>query len=237
MNFAEFNEMVSVSWVDMCRQVYEEHGESIRIKKGKTVAKNLPRIFEATLRISNQHGFQAMSMRELSKETGLSMGALYAYFSSKEELLELLQKAGRNMTTMILRQCLEPVEGASEKLRMAIESHLFLSEAMQQWFYFSYMEAKHLGPDEKDKAIAGELMTENVIADIIRQGCAQGVFVDTDAQLLAACTKALMQDWYVKRWKYAKRAISVDQYARFVIRMVEGCCLADPERLLHSQRG
>ncbi|ADK85072.1 transcriptional regulator, TetR family [Desulfarculus baarsii DSM 2075] len=230
MNFAEFNEMVSVSWVDMCQRVYEEHGESIRIKKGKTVAKNLPRIFEATLRISNQHGFQAMSMRALSRETGLSMGALYAYFSSKEELLELLQRAGRSMTMMILGQCLEKVEGARERLRVAIEAHLFLSEAMQQWFYFSYMEAKHLGPEEKDKAMAGELQTENMVAEIIRAGQAEGVFIATDAQLLAACGKALMQDWYVKRWKYAKRGVSVDQYARFVIEMVEAYCLAPAGR-------
>lgn len=230
MNFAEFNEMVHVSWKDLCQRVYEEHGDSIRIKKGKTVAKNLPRIFEAAMRISNQCGFQAMSMRTLSRETGLSMGALYAYFSSKDDLLALLQEAGRTVSSNILIQCLEVVEGPVERLRIAIKSHIFLSEAMQPWFYFSYMEAKNLSDEEKDKAVSGELFTESIIADIIKQGQEQGVFLKLDAQLMASATKAMMQDWYVKRWKYAKRGISVDDYADFVIGIIEARCLA-PEQL------
>lgn len=237
MKFAEFNEMVHVSWKDLCQKIYEEHGESIRIKKGKTVAKNLPRIFEAAMRISNQCGFQAMSMRTLSRETGLSMGALYAYFSSKDELLALLQEAGRTVTSSILIQCLDTVEGSASRLRMAIKSHIFLSEAMQPWFYFSYMEAKNLSEDEKEKAVTGELFTESIIADIIKQGQDQGVFLDVDAQLMASVTKAMLQDWYVKRWKYAKRGINVDQYADFVIGVVESACLAPENMAVQHKRG
>jgi hypothetical protein len=31
----------------------------------------------------------------------------------------------------------------------------------------------------------------------------------------------MLQDWYLKRWKYARRQISVDDYAEFLIRFVE----------------
>ena len=39
-------------------------------------------------------GFQAMTLRSLSRESGLSMGALYNYFSSKEDLLKIIHSYG-----------------------------------------------------------------------------------------------------------------------------------------------
>jgi len=42
-----------------------------------------------------------------------------------------------------------------------------------------------------------------------------------DPQLTASVIKAMVQDWYLKRSKYASRKISVDQYARFILQFVE----------------
>ena len=167
-----------------------------------------------------------MSMRDLSKEAGLSMGALYAYFSSKEGLLEIIQRQGRAITQRILEESVEAENGSVARLRTAIRTHIYLSEIMQPWFYFSYMETKNLGKEESKKAIASELFTEQVIADILRQGQDEGVFVPRDHQLTASVIKAMLQDWYLKRWKYTKRKISVDQYARFVMDFVEAYCLS-----------
>ena len=67
---------------------------------------------------------------------------------------------------------------------------------------------------------------EQVIAGILRQGRDEGIFVPLDPQLTASVIKAMLQDWYLKRWKYTKRKISVDQYARFVMDFVEAYCLS-----------
>jgi AcrR family transcriptional regulator len=203
------------------RDLAEGHGQAVRIKRTRTLMKNLPRIFEAAIEISNRKGFAAMSMRDLSAETGLSLGALYAYFSSKDELLGLIQETGRTITRRVLAAALRGVTDPRERLRTAIKTHLLLSEAMRPWFYFSYMEAKHLGPEEKDKAVAGELATEKVFADIIARGRRAGVFQTPDGRLTASMIKALLQDWYVKRTKHARRRISVDRYAAAVIEFVE----------------
>ncbi|MBW1985367.1 MAG: helix-turn-helix transcriptional regulator, partial [Deltaproteobacteria bacterium] len=88
MNFSEFQDLMNVSRKDICREVFDQNRQTIRVKKEKTVIKNLDKIFVATLKISNKKGFHNMSMRDLSLETGLSLGALYAYFASKDELLE-----------------------------------------------------------------------------------------------------------------------------------------------------
>jgi hypothetical protein len=92
---------------------------------------------------------------------------------------------------------------------------------MQPWFYFSYMEAKNLSKEEQTLAVASERYTEQIFADILIQGQGSGSFLLRDPQLTASVIKAMVQDWYLKRSKYARRKISVDQYARFILQFVE----------------
>ena len=221
MNYAEFQKQVHISKQDICREVYTDYRKSIRVKKEHTVVKNLERIFSATLKIANKKGFQAMSMRDLGRETNLSIGALYSYFSSKEELLAILQHQRRTMTKRILQAHTDKQADPAARLRAAILTHLYLSEAMQPWFYFSYMEAKNLSKKEQALAVASELYTEKIFADILNQGRASGSFTLSDPQLTASVIKAMVQNWYLKRNKYARRKISVDQYARFILQFVE----------------
>lgn len=225
MDYADFQNKLNLSKFDLCREVYRENRNSIRVKKENKVVKNLERIFSATLRLSNRKGFQAMSMRDLSREADLSMGALYSYFASKEELLAMLQNQRRTITKRILDERIAQESEPAARLRAAILTHLYLSEAMQPWFYFSYMEAKNLSKKEQDLAVASELYTEKLLADILNQGQIQGDFELRDPQLTASVIKAMLQDWYLKRSKYAKRRISVDQYAQFVLEFVEAFIL------------
>ena len=224
-NFHRFSQKVTLSRQDICRDVYKHHRRGIKIKKEKTLDRNLIRIFDAALKVSNERGFQAMTMRSLSRETGMSMGGLYAYFSGKEELLEMLLRTGRITTRRILEEQVNQATGPEFQLRSAIRAHLFLSEVMQPWFYFSYMEARRLGDAEKKKSMTSEIETEKLFARIIEEGMNLGVFVLRDSLLTASIIKSMVQDWYVKRWKYAKRKVSVDCYASFVIECVERFCL------------
>ena len=220
MNFEEFKKQVNLAKRDTCRELFAENRSTIRVKKESRVVKNLEKIFGATLKISNRRGFQAMSMRDLSRETSLSLGALYSYFGSKDELLEMLQHQRRTITRKMLEENLARSDRPQEKLRTVIVGHLYLSEAMQPWFYFSYMEAKNLSKKERDKAVASELYTERLIADILRRGRDEGNFAVRDCRLTASIIKAMLQDWYLKRPKYARRSISVDQYADFILEIL-----------------
>ena len=233
MTYAEFQKQVKLSKQDIFREVFLANRHSIRVKKEHTVVKNLELIFSATLKISNKKGFQAMSMRDLSRETRLSMGALYSYFASKEDLLSMLQHQRRTITGRILKERIDRESEPTAKLHTAILTHLYLSEVMQPWFYFSYMEAKNLSQKEQALAVASERFTEKVIADILEGGKSGGIFNLDDCQLTASVVKAMLQDWYLKRSKYRKRNISVDHYSEFVLQFVEAFILPQKTQNLH----
>jgi AcrR family transcriptional regulator len=154
---------------------------------------------------------------------------LYAYFAGKDELLDMILRQGRRLVLRILEAQLGAVGNPVEKLETAIRTHIYLSEALHPWFYFSFMEAKNMSRREKEKTVASELYTDQLFADILEEGQKAGSFASRDPQQSAGGIKALLQDWYVKRWKYARRQTSVDQYADFVVEFVMAY-----HRILHA---
>ena len=223
MDFDVFKNRVSMSKEDMNREFFQENRDRIKIKKAPVAVKNLIKISEATLALSNKKGFSAMSMRDLSAEAGLSIGALYSYFSSKDELIDMIQQQSMRVVTRVLVDQLTGIDDPHLKLKQAIYAHLYLSEIMHTWFYFSYMEAKNLTKKVQKRAI--ELFTEKIFIDIIERGKQDRTFRDVNKELVAAMIKAILQDWYLKRWKYELRKISVEQYAGFLIDLVESYLL------------
>jgi len=225
LKFVTFKSLVSLSIEDLCRELLLGNRESIKIKKERVAVKNLVKIFNAALTLSNQKGFAAMSLRDLSAEAGLSMGALYTYFKSKDELLRMIQRQGRMVVKRVLKGQIDGIHDPRIQLRKVIRAHLYLSEVMQPWFYFSYMETKNLGEKEQKKAIEAELFTEKILIDIMKKGRGKSVFRPLEMELTGAVMKAMLQDWYLKRWKYARRRISVEKYAGFLIDFVESYLL------------
>jgi AcrR family transcriptional regulator len=217
----EFRRQTQISLQGICREMFREQAERMQVQGEATAVRNLARILDSTLALANRKGFAAMSLRDLSARAGLSMGGLYAYIRSKEELAELTQRHGRQLTSQILNGAIDDLESAPDRLHAAIRTHLYLSETLREWFYFSYMEAKHLGAEEREKAIQSEVATEALFREIIEDGQRTGAFRATDAQLTASLLKALLQDWYLKRGKYRGRDVDVERYADAVIEMIE----------------
>ncbi|MBN2157972.1 MAG: helix-turn-helix transcriptional regulator [Spirochaetes bacterium] len=208
---------------DICRGICRGKRDSIKIKNEDVAVRNLTVIFNATLELGNRKGFQAMSLRDLSESTGLSLGALYAYFSGKEELLDLILTQGWLITNRILTEQIPSDGEPLERLRTGIRTHLYLSEMLHPWFFFSYMEAKNLPREEIRKIIKAELFTEKIFSDILEEGTKLNMFRlgKSNIQMTASMIKALLQDWYLKRWKYTQRGVSIDDYALFVTRAIE----------------
>ncbi len=220
LKFEVFKGLVSLSMEGLSRDLFLGNRESIKIKKEGVAVRNLVKILNAALTLSNTKGFAAMSLRDLSREAGLSMGALYTYFTSKEELLHMIQRQS-SVVFQVLFDQIEDIDDPRVRLKRAIQAHLFLSEILREWFYFAYMETKNLAREEQKKAIESELFTEKLFVDIIQEGKDKGFFRECDTGLLGAVIKAMLQDWYLKRWKYAGRKVSVEKYAVFVVELVE----------------
>ena len=140
MNFNAFKKYVSISTKSIYKEFFQEHREKIKIKKENLVVKNLIKISEAVIDLSNKKGFTTISVRDISIKANLSIGALYTYFPSKDELLSMIQQQSMRTVVKVLVEQLIGIDDPRIKLQQAIYTHLYLSEIMYPWFYFSYME-------------------------------------------------------------------------------------------------
>src|SRR5260370_36244498 len=81
-------------------------------------------ILRTSARIFADKSFHSTSMREISRETGVSLAGLYHYCKSKEELLFLIQdhSFGRVLERLELR--IKGITDPFEELRIIIHDHL-----------------------------------------------------------------------------------------------------------------
>ncbi|SHO48151.1 TetR/AcrR family transcriptional regulator [Desulfopila aestuarii] len=224
LDYTTFKKKYATRGADIPQQVYLANQDTMRIKKEKTAVDNLEKILSAVFSISSKKGFHAMTMRDLSQKSGISLGALYPYFESKDQLLAIILEQGRSMVCETLEMFSREHAHPLEKLRVTIKAHIFLSELMRPWFYFAFMEVRNLKAAEFEAVKAMEERTQKILCDILEQGEAEGVFRAGNHALTASMIKALQQEWYLKRWKYTKQQVPVDQYAEQVMEMVEKYC-------------
>lgn len=221
----------------LCRRILAANSDTISIQNPEIAVRKLGTILSAALALSNEKGFHAMSLRDLSRQSGVSMGGLYAYFDSKTTLLRMIL----TVVTETVRDTLSnpPAHLADDpvgQLEWLIDTHVRLTEDMLPWFTFAFMEAKTFPKDLRRIATASEELTEGYIAEICDRAVALGLFRADLAPITPALIKPLLQDWYVKRTKYRRRRVGVGDYIKTVQDIVLRACLTPAQQDLHVQR-
>ena len=201
----------------LCQRMLERHRDVIRVQKDHLAVRKLVKIVTAALDLSSRLGFHAMSLRALSRESGVSMGGLYSYFDSKTTLLSMILTEVGVTATEVLGQAPADVRADPRRhLDWLIDTHIRLTEVMQPWFVFAFMEAKAFPQPARKMAVDSEEATEKIFAEALRLGAGRGLFQAGNPELTAALIKPLLQDWYVKRAKYRRRGIAIGDYVAAV---------------------
>jgi AcrR family transcriptional regulator len=212
-DFEEFQKMTPLNGDTIWTYLVDRHAERIGVKRRKPALENMEKIFVATFRLANEVGFRAMSLRDLCRETGLSMGGLYGYIESKDQLAEMIEDVVRHATFEMPRMFAH-IASPLERLEPLVRGTIYLSEILQPWFYFVFMDSRVLNFEQRGMAKNSELSVQTYIASILDelQPAPRG-----DTTLLSAHIMAMFQDWYVKRWKYRAAKVDVDDFADSVL--------------------
>ena len=132
--------------------------------RGQTIEKNKLTIERAALYLFTRKGFHGTTVREIAKKAGVSMGKLYIYYDTKEEIfIDLVQSMGATME--VLRQTkliplvmsLDP--NSLKELAMTIGR--IVSENLDYWrlMYIDVVEFRHKHFIHSFREIAGGLRT------------------------------------------------------------------------------
>lgn len=157
-----------------------------------------PKVQEAALRLIAQHGYAAVSMRQIAAEVGVQAGALYNYTSDKQSLLfDLMQSHMTSLLDALAATNLQgdPLQQLEQFTRFHIRYHLPRADHV----FVSYMELRNLSPDNFAEIEALRRRYENALEAVLRAGENTGVFAVTDTRVTTMALIGLLtglSNWY-----------------------------------------
>ena len=213
---SEFRKVTPLDNANIWALLLDRNSERISVKRRETALENLEKIFLATFRLANTVGFRAMTLRDLCSETGLSMGGLYGYIQNKYQLAAMIADMV-HYASQILPTWFQHITDPLDQLECVLRAHIYLSEILQPWLYFVFLETRISQPDQRDIAKDSELYMQSFLASLLKEA---GTFSSEEASLLAAHCMSLVQDWHLKRWKFRTAKISPDAFAQSVVQLI-----------------
>ncbi|WP_316158538.1 MULTISPECIES: TetR/AcrR family transcriptional regulator [unclassified Bradyrhizobium] len=167
-------------------------------------------IRKAGLRLIFQHGYEAMSLRQLAAEVGIQPGSLYNHISTKQELLAELIQDHINDLLRELEQALRGIQGPVERLRAFVAFHVGYHMTRKREVFIANSELRSLDPRNYEAVVALRGAYECRLADILSDGVAQGVFDVDDIQVATFAIIALLTglcSWYRPGGRLSKETI------------------------------
>ena len=150
-----------------------------------------PKLRKAARRLIAQHGFAAVSMRQIAAEVGVQAGALYNYTPDKQSLLFDLMR--EHMDELLTAWDVEEKGGAAlERLERFTRFHIRFNLPRADEVFIAYMELRNLSPENFAEIEKLRRQYEAGLEDILRAGEAEGVFAFTDLRIATMALIAML---------------------------------------------
>ena len=206
-----------LSRVSVYEYFFEANKHRIKVQNPSLAIPKLQLIIESIFRISSKRGFHAMSLRDLCQESGLSMGGVYNYISSKEDVSKMITEFVGVTFVDINQALLPPLENTEQRLEALIRAHIYMSELYRSWYFFVYMETKNQPAEQIKTAIQLEQKMLGELQAVIDDGISAGIYRTSQSTLTAAAILSMIQDWYLKSWHFKGNSVDATSYADFVV--------------------
>jgi len=147
--------------------------------------KTLEAIRKASLQLIYEHGFDAMSLRQLAAEVGIQVGSLYNHISTKEDLLFDLIKTHMEQLLRELDAAITGIEDPVAAIRRFVSFHVTYHIQRKREVFVGYSELRSLVPNHYEEIVALRRAYERRLIAILERGAAAGLFAIGDSRINA----------------------------------------------------
>ena len=189
------------------------------IKNDSLVKKRRQQILDAVMQLFPRKGYHMTTLREISKETGITLGNLYDYISTKEDVLYIVQERATQaiLETMAKRngESLDPVD----KLRELVSLELDVVNKYQDLIMILYQESHAFGKALLKSSLRSERTHIREYEAVIEEGIEKGVFKPTNVRMLSNIIKMLVDTWVIKRWDLREK-VSLEEMREGILDII-----------------
>ncbi len=192
------------------------------------------RIADAALDLFLRESFARTGVRRIAAAAGVSVGTIFNYFDSKQEILfALISDMQKGVAIPLQAAAARYRERASagEDPELALLSLLQdYAEAVDSWrrhLLLAYQEAHSLRQPQLREILDGERRMRDLLADLIQLGVERGKFTPGDLRFRAHTIQVLMQSWATRHWAL-ESGVDLGEFARAAERALLGMLHSPP---------
>jgi AcrR family transcriptional regulator len=187
-----------------------------QVKDLELVEKRRRQIAEAAMDLFVRKGFHPTTTREIARRAGISIGSLYEYVRSKEDILYLVCQAIHAEMEAKLKTALGRGRTGREVLVNAVADYFEVCDRMQDAILLIYQESSSLERASLRVVLQNDVRITAIFEDILGQGLKDGTLKlpgPASARLMAHDIIVLGHMWTFRRW-FLGRKFTLKEYTR-----------------------
>jgi AcrR family transcriptional regulator len=185
------------------------------VKDERLVKKRRDQMIKGAVTLFIQKGFHRTTTREIAKASGFSIGTLYEYIRTKEDVLYLVCDSIYDQVAERLQKGLNTKQGTLESLEQGIADYFKVVDEMQDEVLVMYQEVKSLTKDALPYVLKKEIemvgMFEHVITLCVENG--ELDLPEEKIKMIAHNIFVQGQMWAFRRWTLQKM-YTIDEYIK-----------------------
>jgi len=183
------------------------------VKDERLVQKRRDQMIKGAVSLFKEKGFHRTTTREIAKAAGFSIGTLYEYIRSKEDVLYLVCDSIYEHVSERLEQDLEQKKGTLSSLKLGVGHYFRVVDEMQDEVLVMYQEAKSLTKDALPYVLKKEIEMAAMFESLIVRCVENGELELSEKQIELISHNIIVegQMWAFRRWALQK-LYTLDEY-------------------------
>lgn len=176
------------------------------VKDERLVEKRRTQMIKGAVTLFKEKGFHRTTTREIAKASGFSIGTLYEYIRTKEDILYLVCDFIYDEVQEKLQKEIDQSDGTLDSLKMTIAYFYKVMDDMQDEVLVMYQEVKALTKDALPYVLNKEIRMVGMFERVITKCVENGELLLTEKQISLLSHNIFVQGqmWSFRRWALHK---------------------------------
>lgn len=197
-----------------------------QVKNPELVERRRRQIADAAVRLFIEKGFHKTTTRQIAGASGFSIGSLYEYFTSKEDILYLVCELIHAEVERGVTEAMKKAAGGRDALAEVIREYFKVCDRMNDFILLIYQESQSLPSQWQKRVLENELRITGLFVEALARIAATGALPNLDERTIELIAHNIVVSghmWTFRRW-YLARHYSIDDYIILQTQLILGMC-------------
>jgi AcrR family transcriptional regulator len=187
-----------------------------QVKNPELVDRRRRQIADAAVQLFIDQGFHKTTTRQIARAAGFSIGSLYEYFASKEDILYMVCESIHAEVERGVSAAMSQAAGGRDALAKMIHEYFMVCHRMSDFILLIYQETQSLPAQWQKRVLENELRITGLFVEALA-GIAKSDdltnLAENNLELAAHNIVILGHMWTFRRW-YLAHHYSIEDYIK-----------------------